>query len=252
LKAKHKVGFYHWWNFFAFQTRILRPLHYPEALRQLSLLRAIGHEERDWSRFTNSKVRKTTLEFLSSSIPEVASMSLRPAPKKTEKNLLIAPGSVWPTKQWTASGFKEVAQYFSSKGFRVCFVGSEQERRLCEEMARAIPGCENLAGQLPWPELLELMHQSAALVCNDSGAMHLATLVNLPIVSIFGPTTLDLGYRPWTEQAVVVQKDLTCRPCGKHGAKVCPLGTHACMKQISSQTVIEAVEFLIEKTHPTH
>ncbi len=245
LKAKHKVGFYHWWNFFAFHTRILRPMGYPEVLRQLSLLRALGQEERNWLPLANTKSRKTTLEFLNSPIPEDAQLKLMSAPEVPSKTLLLAPGSVWPTKQWTATGFQQVALAFRDKGYEITFIGSEAERNLCENLARAVPGSRSVAGQLSWTELLTLMNQSSAIVCNDSGAMHLAALADLPIVSMFGPTTLDLGYRPWSQKSVVVQKDLSCRPCGKHGSKVCPIGTHDCMKQISSQQVIEAVEFLL-------
>jgi heptosyltransferase II len=69
--------------------------------------------------------------------------------------------------------------------------------------------------------------------------------LGIPTVAVFGPTTLDLGYRPWQNRALVVQKDLECRPCGKHGAAKCPLGTHACMKTVRPPDVLTAIDRLL-------
>jgi len=79
--------------------------------------------------------------------------------------------------------------------------------------------------------------------------MHLGSTAGTPTVSIFGPTILEFGYRPWNARAEIVQIDLSCRPCGKHGAKKCPLGTHACMKGISSRVVITAADRLRDGLH---
>ena len=50
-------------------------------------------------------------------------------------------------------------------------------------------------------------------------------------------------YRPWQNKAVVVQnKNLDCRPCGKHGHASCPIKTHECMKSIAPSQVLEASE----------
>jgi heptosyltransferase-2 len=72
--------------------------------------------------------------------------------------------------------------------------------------------------------------------------MHMAALSGLPTVAAFGPTTLDLGYRPWSASAAVAQRDLPCRPCGKHGAERCPINSHACMAGLSPATVLGAIE----------
>jgi heptosyltransferase-2 len=77
----------------------------------------------------------------------------------------------------------------------------------------------------------------------------LAALVSAPTVGIFGPTILEFGFRPWNSNAIVVEthKQLTCRPCGKHGPQVCPVGTHECMESINVETVWKAGQILLSR-----
>jgi heptosyltransferase-2 len=71
--------------------------------------------------------------------------------------------------------------------------------------------------------------------------MHAASVTGLPTIAIFGPTVLDFGFRPWNEKSAVVQLDLHCRPCAAHGGKKCPIGTHACMRDLSYRQVEKAL-----------
>jgi heptosyltransferase-2 len=117
-------------------------------------------------------------------------------------------------------------------------MGAPAERGICDEIVRAAPGAVSIAGETSLWESAEILALADRLVCNDSGAMHMAAAAGVPTVTVFGPTILEFGYRPWQNQARVAQVELKCRPCGKHGAKACPLGTHECMKAVSVQTVL--------------
>jgi heptosyltransferase-2 len=78
-------------------------------------------------------------------------------------------------------------------------------------------------------------------VCNDSGAQHLAGLVGTPTVSIFGPTVPQQGFVPWNPNVQLIEnKNLKCRPCGKHGPESCPIGTHECMNSIKPDQVLSS------------
>ena len=91
----------------------------------------------------------------------------------------------------------------------------------------------NLVGQTDLAMLVAAIDQSLVLVTNDSAPMHVAVARGTPVVAIFGPTTPRQGYGPYTDRAVVVERELACRPCSRHGGAQCPIGTHACMKEIS-------------------
>jgi heptosyltransferase-2 len=155
----------------------------------------------------------------------------------------IAPGSVWPTKMWAAEGFAEVARALLARGWNVILFGASGEREIAEKVQSLAPGCRSaVAAGLSFYESCELLALGDVLASNDSGAMHMAALSGLPTVAAFGPTTLDLGYRPWSASAAVAQRDLPCRPCGKHGAERCPINSHACMAGLSPATVLGAIE----------
>ena len=70
------------------------------------------------------------------------------------------------------------------------------------------------------------------MICNDSGAMHLANAVNTDVFVFFGPTVQRIGYPPIGKNDFVFEVDLDCRPCSSHGTKDCPLKHHNCMKFI--------------------
>jgi len=72
--------------------------------------------------------------------------------------------------------------------------------------------------------------------------MHVASALGVPQVAIFCATVPAQGYGPLGRRAVVVEKDLACRPCGRHGADRCPRGTDDCMRLVEVVEVRAAVE----------
>ena len=235
------VGFHKWWNFWAFTKRTKRPMNLPDALRQLSLLVDVAALE---IQFANPTARKTHSFVSEPQIPDWSSMAIRPSHNKSGP-IFIAPGSVWPTKMWTEAGFTELARTLTKRGEKVIFVGSPAERELCERLAAATD-CESLAGKTSIPELIELFRSGKILVSNDSGAMHAASVAGLATVAMFGPTVLEFGFRPWQSRSAVVQLDLNCRPCAAHGGRRCPIGTHACMRDLPAERVLEALDEIIQ------
>lgn len=247
--TKAKVGFSRWWNRFVYDRRVTKPMHLPDALRQMSLLAAVDPRVADW--FATDEVQmlanpeaQTLYDFRKQRVPEWASMRVK-EPRANGRRVFLAPGSVWGTKRWTTHGYTDLARQLVARGDEVVLVGSGAEARVCAEIAAAVPGVIDRAGQTSLSQLVDELATGVALVCNDSGAMHAAAAAGLPTVAIFGPTTLDLGFRPWNDQAVVVQRELECRPCGKHGPRKCPIGTHACMEEISAADVLAALDKLV-------
>lgn len=255
LKADRKIGFYKWWNGFAFDQRLQRPMHLPDALRQLSLLTLLNEKFRAEfeqlarrSDIPNSESKADLIFRHSPGFPQWAKLSVLDRLNLSEERVqkvFIAPGSVWATKRWTEEGFTETARALKAQGFQVVLMGSKDEMPICERIAQSVGGCQNLCGKTTLLETVKQFATGRVLITNDSGAMHLAAMAELPSIAIFGPTVLNLGYRPWQERAAVIQQDLACRPCGLHGANECPIGTHECMKAITSNRVVEAVGKLI-------
>lgn len=271
LRASRKIGYRRVFNFAIFTDRVERPLHLPEALRQLALLTPVDPLWRErldayaantirgglkadgslagvptWAEMSVPSLLKIKSSFLAGSSdrlsPKTKEIINRFSLFSGKSIAVLAPGSVWPTKMWRLDGFVEAANELLSRGYRVVVLGSPAEREICAELVSRAPGSVSVAGELKLFESTELLAIAAVAVCNDSGAMHMAAAAGTPTVAIFGPTVLDFGYRPWQTKSVVLQTELPCRPCGKHGSKACPIGTHDCMKRVKASAVIAAAE----------
>ena len=250
LKKKVAVGYSLWWNAPFFQKRVLYNREIPDALRQLELFTCASEDfQKQWAQEPNKQ------RFLGVSQTEVVSFEDNPLPewmsaevtswKPLKKRICLAPGSVWPTKKWPSSRYAELAKRFLESDYEVCLVGSAADSRDCELVAQADDRIQNLCGKTSLLELMEIFQESQLLISNDSGAMHVAAATSLPTVSIFGPTVPEFGYRPWQNRVRIVQEILSCRPCSPHGTKSCPIGTHACMNNLSSEKVFQSAMQLI-------
>jgi len=154
--------------------------------------------------------------------------------------VIMAPGTIWETKQWGSDKFAQVARHFISKGCAVILVGSQRERAVCEEVADLAPGAVNLAGMTTLSELAALTRRSAICITNDSGPMHLAVALDRLVISIFGPTD-PIWIGPYGRADAILQADLECSPCYLRRLKQCG-HDHACMRNISPVAVIERAE----------
>ena len=161
--------------------------------------------------------------------------------------LALHPGSTWPTKRWTVAGFSRVASLALAQGAQVLLFGGPGEETIVKEIIAGIQPKKhaarllNLAGALDLPCLAAYLARCDCYLGNDAGPLHLAWAQRVPVVALFGPTVRAHGFFPRGAQALVLERDLPCRPCGLHGSHVCPKGHHDCMAGIPHDAVWEAV-----------
>lgn len=254
--ADKKIGYASLLGALVFDATVPRPMHWPEAFRQLALLALEVPEIAE-------KLSSLPNHFrVYEQIPEWASMKMWTANKKAElrkafikehdlepnkKMIALAPGSVWPTKRWPMEKFIELARHYQFLGYTVIIIGSKDEKLFGDAIQSEVASVLNLCGKTSLVQLIEVLAACDVLISNDSGSMHMAAVAGTPIVSVFGPTVLEFGYQPWSDTFRVVEMpDLKCRPCSSHGGKTCPIGTHECMKMIHSDSVITAASPFLE------
>lgn len=163
----------------------------------------------------------------------------------------INPGSVWATKRWTAEGYAALMVRLKQK-YRcdILLFGGPQDAAVVERIQRLSGNLGvSLAGRFDLRELVCAIGRCDLFITNDSGPMHIAVARGIPVVAVFCATTRSLGFYPYTSRAIVVEKDLPCRPCSSHGGRRCPLGTEDCMRLIGAEDVLRAVEKVLER-HP--
>jgi heptosyltransferase-2 len=147
-------------------------------------------------------------------------------------------GSAWGTKRWPEDRWAELCRRLKSQGFKPLLVGGPDDAELSKRVAAA-SGAESLAGTTSLGELKALMEKFSLFVTNDSGPMHVACAMGVPVLAIFGPTVRGLGFFPYGIRNEVAEADLACRPCpgSLHGPMKCPHGHFLCMKLVTVDEV---------------
>jgi len=163
-----------------------------------------------------------------------------------EPFVALAPGSIWGTKRWPY--YKELAQRLAERT-AIVVVGGPEDAALADEVVRPVEGggrrctAVNACGKLTLRQSAEVIRRAAVLVTNDSAPLHFAQAAETATVAIFGSTVPAFGFGPRGARDQVVQlSGLPCRPCSAHGPPSCPLGHHRCMKSLTVEDVLHAIE----------
>ena len=162
--------------------------------------------------------------------------------------IAIAPGAHWPTKRWPPEHFAGLIRKIGTGKWDIVLVGDSGDAPIASAIARDVPfAVRDLCGALTLPQLVWTLSRAALLVCNDTGAMHIAEACGVPVIALFGPTVRQFGFAPWRKESVVIERDLPCRPCSLHGTARCPKGHHRCLREITPEDVHRAIRPLLLK-----
>jgi heptosyltransferase-2 len=178
----------------------------------------------------------------------VASGSSR---KNDERRTIVvfAPGAAYGhAKRWPPDRVAQVIARLSTEGVTSVLVGARDDRESGRAIESTLPvdaRVVNLIGRTSLGELVGVIARAAAFVSNDSGAMHIAAALGVPLTAIFGPT--DERVTAPAGAADVILRDVFCRPCM---LRECPID-HRCMKRIDVDSVFASVTSHCRKA-PAH
>ncbi len=160
-------------------------------------------------------------------------------PRPSTLKIGLCPGAEYgPAKRWLPERFAEVAKTVSAKiACEWVLFGVEKDREIGEQISAALDGkCVNLIGKTSLAELIGKLRECRALLTNDTGTMHLAAHLGVPVVAIFGSTEPALT-GPLGKNAQVIRHHVACSPCF---LRECPLDFR-CMKAVSVEEVVAVV-----------
>jgi heptosyltransferase-2 len=154
----------------------------------------------------------------------------------------FAPGAAYGhAKRWPPGRVAQVMAAVAARGAVPVVVGAAADRDTARAIESTLPAgtrLVDLVGRTSLAQLVGVIARCAAFVSNDSGAMHVAAALGVPLTAIFGPTdervTAPGGHADRTD---VIVRDVFCRPCL---LRECPID-HRCMKRIDVQTVLHSV-----------
>ena len=157
--------------------------------------------------------------------------------------VVLHPGGRVPLKQWPSAKMGQLAKWLADDmGVAVVLAGSEKDT----EEIRIIRRASGYA--LPWftdlslGELSALLTLARLLVCNDSGPMHMAGVLDVPTVAMFGPSDPLLWAPVGSRKRIVTCAPMECMPCDQ---KNCPRHGDHCMMRIEVNEVKSAVKRLL-------
>ncbi len=165
-----------------------------------------------------------------------------PRPDRWEKvaddYLLLCPGAEYGSaKRWSADRYARLANTLGqSTSLQIVLAGGDNDREVCSFIADQLTvPFTNVTGQTTLAEFLALCAHARLIVCNDSGAMHVASLFRTPGVTLFGSTE-PRWTGPLSDTITVLQEDVPCSPCF---LRECPIDFR-CMNQLSEERVLKA------------
>ncbi len=159
--------------------------------------------------------------------------------------LAICPGAEYgPAKRWPVESFVAAARLLAEKRrLRVVLFGAPNDAAVAEEFVAKFPEAENRVGRTTLAEFMAGLAEARLVLCNDSGAMHVAAALGRPTVAIFGSTEPQLT-GPLGPRAVVLRHHVPCSPCF---LRECPID-FGCMKGITPEMVVAQAEKLLKNS----
>jgi len=176
-----------------------------------------------------------------------ARLKLRATGWNAETPLLgICPGAKHFTKRWPEERFAALARMLLEKGYDLAVFGGDDEARAAASLHALHPTrVHDCCGRLSLMETAAAMKHCETVFCNDSGLMHMAAAMGVPVVAIFGSTVREFGFYPYHQHSVVVETaGLRCRPCTHIGTATCPKKHFGCMRLVTAEDVIGAWQML--------
>ena len=155
---------------------------------------------------------------------------------------VFCPGAEYgPAKRWPVAYFAKLAQRLADGGSQIWLIGSAKDRGIGEEIGKLSAGvCVNLCGRTGLDEAVDLLSCASVVVSNDSGLMHVAAALDLPLIALYGSSSPSFT-PPLSARASVLKLDLPCSPCYQ---RECPLRHFNCMIQLTPERVYAAVSTL--------
>lgn len=167
-----------------------------------------------------------------------------------KKSLAIAPFSFFDSKVYPLDKMERIIAYFSDKAkdFNLLILGGGyKEKIIVDNWKTRYPSIINLIDRVSFSEEVSLIAHCDIVLTMDSANLHLASLLDIPVVSIWGATAPKCGYYPEKESlSRAIVKNVDCQPCSLWGDKPCMLENkkYYCM-DIAPEIIIKKIEDVI-------
>ncbi len=167
--------------------------------------------------------------------------------KDSDKLLVIHPTASCLSRIWPAERFAEVADKLVGQyGFKVIIVsGSKDAQKAGEVVKNMRTKALDLSGKISISQLASLLKRCQLFISTDSGPMHIASALGIPVITIFGRSQAGLSPQRWGplgEKSRVLYKTVGCTICLAHNCQK----DFACLKATTVEDVLKAAESILK------
>lgn len=154
----------------------------------------------------------------------------------------FCPGAEYgEAKRWPARHFATLARHWVAKGWQVWVFGSAKDAAVGGQIVSlGGEGVTSLCGRTSLDQAIDLLGLASAAVCNDSGLMHIAAALNVPLVALYGSSSPGFT-PPLTDKAQIASLNLDCSPCFE---RTCPQGHLNCLNHLTPDQVWVSIDRL--------
>jgi lipopolysaccharide heptosyltransferase II len=158
--------------------------------------------------------------------------------------VVIHPGATALSRRYPPKQFAVVARRLARElNYQVVFTGAPIEQNLIEDIRTDMRAHSvSLAGKLSLADLAALISMASVLICNNTGPAHLAAAVETPVVDLYALTNPQ--HTPWQVSHRVLSHDVPCKYCYQ---SVCPKGHNDCLRLVTPDEVLVAVQDLMRE-----
>ncbi|MCX6182883.1 MAG: glycosyltransferase family 9 protein [Bacteroidetes bacterium] len=156
--------------------------------------------------------------------------------------VILHAGARRPLKQWAPERYEALANYLHQTGFQIVFGGGPEDAELNDAIIKNLKfTATNLAGKCSLTQFAAIAAHAKLFVGNDSGPMHLASAMNIPVIGLFGPSITET-FRPYHQKGTFIHHKLPCNPCDQIH---CMHPGDICINRISVEEVEKKIKALL-------
>ncbi len=160
-----------------------------------------------------------------------------------EKYIGFIPGSKHFSKRWPEEYFTQLGKLLNKYGYTIVLFGGKEDLGICSKIASQITKVNNLCNDNDLYQTAVDMKVCSLIIGNDSGLMHAASSVYIPLIVLFGSSVEEFGFAPYKRESVILQNDIIkCRPCSHFGKDNCPKNHFKCMIDLTPNIVFEKIK----------
>lgn len=159
-----------------------------------------------------------------------------------KKLICIVPAAKHFTKTYPAEYFTKLILKLGDE-YSFLLVGKGNDEKAIDKItSNTGKNVYDLCNKLSLSELTALMKKCTFVISGDTGPMHIAEAIGVPLIMIAGSSVMEFGFYPQSENSSVIENTgLSCRPCSHIGRESCPKGHFKCMKEILPEVIYNKI-----------